>query len=160
MVMKMKLKDIRLKKGLTQEQAAKMLGISRRTYIKYENDELREKELKYKFMCQTLEEYGFIDETHGLLTLEQIKSICAEVFEEYNVEYGYLFGSYAKGKAKENSDVDLLVSIPANGLQFFGLVETLREKLNKKVDVLDEGQLNNNIELVKEILRDGIKIYG
>lgn len=156
----MKLKDIRLKKGLTQEQAAKMLGISRRTYIKYENDELREKELKYKFMCQTLEEYGFIDETHGLLTLEQIKSICAEVFEEYNVEYGYLFGSYAKGKAKENSDVDLLVSIPANGLQFFGLVETLREKLNKKVDVLDEGQLNNNIELVKEILRDGIKIYG
>ena len=156
----MKLKDIRLKKGLTQEQAAKMLGISRRTYIKYENDELREKELKYKFMCQTLEEYGFIDETHGLLTLEQIKSICAEVFEEYNVEYGYLFGSYAKGKAKENSDVDLLVSIPANGLQFFGLVETLREKLNKKVDVLDEGQLNKNIELVKEILRDGIKIYG
>ena len=156
----MKLKDIRLKKGLTQEQAAKMLGISRRTYIKYENDELREKELKYKFMCQTLEEYGFIDETHGLLTLEQIKSICAEVFEEYNVEYGYLFGSYAKGKAKENSDVDLLVSIPKNGLQFFGLVETLREKLNKKVDVLDEGQLNNNIELVKEILRDGIKIYG
>ena len=156
----MKLKDIRLKKGLTQEQAAKMLGISRRTYIKYENDELREKELKYKFMCQTLEEYGFIDETHGLLTLEQIKSICAEVFEEYNVEYGYLFGSYAKGKAKENSDVDLLVSITKNGLQFFGLVETLREKLNKKVDVLDEGQLNNNIELVKEILRDGIKIYG
>jgi predicted nucleotidyltransferase len=156
----MKLKDIRLKKGLTQEQAAKMLGISRRTYIKYENDELREKGLKYKFMCQTLEEYGFIDETHGLLTLEQIKSICAEVFEEYNVEYGYLFGSYAKGKAKENSDVDLLVSIPKNGLQFFGLVETLREKLNKKVDVLDEGQLNNNIELIKEILRDGIKIYG
>lgn len=156
----MKLKDIRLKKGLTQEQAAEMLGISRRTYIKYENDELREKDLKYKFMCQTLEEYGFIDETHGILSIEEIKTICAEVFEEYKVEYGYLFGSYAKGKAKEDSDVDLLVSIPTNGLQFFGLIETLREKLKKKVDVLDLGQLNKNIELVKEILRDGIKIYG
>lgn len=156
----MKLKNIRLEKGLTQEQAAEMLGISRRTYIKYENDELREKELKYKFMCQTLKEYGFIDETHGVLTLDQIKVICAEVFEEYKVEYGYLFGSYAKGNAKEISDVDLLVSIPTNGLQFFGLIETLREKLKKKVDVLDLGQLNNNMELVKEILRDGIKIYG
>ena len=156
----MKLKNIRLEKGLTQEQAANMLGISRRTYIKYENEEAREKELKYKFMCQTLEEYGFIDETHGILTLDQIKVICAEVFEEYNVEYGYLFGSYAKGKAKEDSDVDFLVSIPTNGLQFFGLIETLREKLKKKVDVLDLGQLNNNMELVKEILRDGIKIYG
>ena len=156
----MKLKNIRLEKGLTQEQAANMLGISRRTYIKYENEETREKELKYKFMCQTLEDYGFIDETHGILTLDQIKVICAEVFEEYNVEYGYLFGSYAKGKAKEDSDVDFLVSIPTNGLQFFGLIETLREKLKKKVDVLDLGQLNNNMELVKEILRDGIKIYG
>ena len=156
----MKLKNIRLEKGLTQEQAANMLGISRRTYIKYENEEAREKELKYKFMCQTLEDYGFIDETHGILTLDQIKAICAEIFEEYNVEYGYLFGSYAKGKAKEDSDVDFLVSIPTNGLQFFGLIETLREKLKKKVDVLDLGQLNNNMELVKEILRDGIKIYG
>ena len=156
----MKLKNIRLEKGLTQEQAANMLGISRRTYIKYENEETREKELKYKFMCQTLEDYGFIDETHGILTLDQIKAICAEIFEEYNVEYGYLFGSYAKGKAKEDSDVDFLVSIPTNGLQFFGLIETLREKLKKKVDVLDLGQLNNNMELVKEILRDGIKIYG
>ncbi len=156
----MTLKDIRTEKGLTQEQAAQLLGISRRTYIKYENDESRASELKYKFMCQTLESYGFIDEEHGVLTIEQIRTICAEIFPEYNVEYCYLFGSYAKGKAKETSDVDLLVAMPINGLQFFGLIETLRETLKKKVDVLDIGQLNNNTDLVKEILKDGIKIYG
>lgn len=156
----MKLKDIRMEKGLTQEQAAQTLGISRRTYIKYENDETREKDLKYKFMCQTLASYGVIDEEHGILTIEQIREVCAEVFEEYDVEYGYLFGSYAKGKAKENSDVDLLVSFPINGLKFFGFIETLRQKLKKRVEVLDLGQLNNNMELVKEILRDGIRIYG
>jgi hypothetical protein len=40
------------------------------------------------------------------------------------------------------------------------LVETLREELKKKVDVLDIKQLNNNLVLTKEILKDGIKIYG
>ena len=156
----MRLKDIRLEKGLTQEEAAKLLGVSRRTYIKYENEQIQLNNLKYKFMCQTLEAYGFIDENHGILTLEQIKKLCKDTFEEYNVEYAYLFGSYAKGKAKETSDVDLLVCVPVNGLEFFGLLETLREKLKKKVDLIDLGQLNNNMELVKEILKDGIKIYG
>lgn len=45
-------------------------------------------------------------------------------------------------------------------MKFFGLVETLREQLRKKVDVLDMAQLNNNMALVQEILKDGIKIYG
>ena len=156
----MELKSIRMSKGLTQVQAAQILGISRRTYIKYENKEDRLPKLKHDFLCRTLEEYGRIDEEHGLLTIEQIKEICARVFEEYNVEYCYLFGSYAKGKANEKSDVDLLVALPMNGLKFFGLVEMLREELKKRVDVLDVSQLKNNEALVQEILKDGIKIYG
>ena len=156
----MELKSIRMSKGLTQVQAAQILGISRRTYIKYENEEDRLPKLKHDFLCRTLEEYGRIDEEHGLLTIEQIKEICARVFEEYNVEYCYLFGSYAKGKANEKSDVDLLVALPMNGLKFFGLVEMLREELKKRVDVLDVSQLKNNETLVQEILKDGIKIYG
>lgn len=156
----MELKNLRKSKGLTQVQAAQILGISRRTYIKYENEEARLPEVKYNFLCRTLEEYGRIDEEHGLLTIEQIKEICSRVFEEYNVEYCYLFGSYAKGKANEKSDVDLLVALPMNGLKFFGFVETLREELKKRVDVLDVSQLKNNEALVQEILKDGIKIYG
>ena len=38
--------------------------------------------------------------------------------------------------------------------------EELREELKKKVDVLDQKQLENNFQLANEILRDGIKIYG
>lgn len=159
-VMKMELKSIRLEKGLTQEQAAKLLGVSRRTYIKYENGEVKLNEIKLKFLCQTLEAYGFIDEEHGILALEEIKTICTEVFEQYDVEYCYLFGSYAKGKATEKSDIDLLVAMPVNGIKFFGLIEELRERLKKKVDLLDMAQLENNTTLVKEILKDGIKIYG
>lgn len=156
----MELKSIRMSKGLTQVQAARILGVSRRTYIKYENGEAHLPEVKHNFFCRTLEEYGRIDEEHGLLTIEQIKEICGRVLEEYNVEYCYLFGSYAKGRATEKSDVDLLVALPVDGLKFFGLVETLREELKKKVDVLDVAQLKNNTALVQEILKDGIKIYG
>lgn len=72
----------------------------------------------------------------------------------------YLFGSYAKGRATETSDVDILVSTSVTGLEFFGLVEELRVELHKKVDVLDKNQLTGNLELTEEILKDGIKIYG
>ena len=80
--------------------------------------------------------------------------------EQYGISYCYLFGSYAKGTAKETSDVDLIVSNELRGLKFFGMVEDLRENLHKKVDVLDVGQLENNLKLLNEVLMDGIKIYG
>ena len=54
----------------------------------------------------------------------------------------------------------MLICADENGIRFFELVETLREMLKKKVDVLDLKQLSGNDELVKEILKDGIKIYG
>ena len=155
----MNLKDVRLQHNLTQEKAAKILGVTRRTYINYELGKIDENSLKYKFVIETLNKANLIDEDHGILTIEQIKNICNEIFKAYDVEYCYLFGSYAKGKASEKSDIDLLVSMPINGLKFFELIELLREKLRKKVDLLDITQLNNNPSLVQEILRDGIKIY-
>lgn len=156
----MGLKEIRQQQGLTQEEAAKFLGITRRTYANYESGKIDQSSLKYKYIINALQKANLIDEEHGILTIEKIKEICAEVFQNYDVEYCYLFGSYAKGMATETSDVDLLVSVSSNGMKFFGLVETLREQLRKKVDVLDMAQLNNNMALVQEILKDGIKIYG
>lgn len=156
----MTLKELRKKKKLTQAACAKYLGIPLRTYQNYETDASKAGSIKYNFMLQKLEEYGFVDETHGILTVEQIKNICSSVFEKHSIEYCYLFGSYAKGKATEVSDVDLLISTPISGMRFYDLVETIREALQKKVDVLNREQLNDNPELINEILKDGIKIYG
>ncbi|MGI6210181.1 MAG: helix-turn-helix domain-containing protein [Bacilli bacterium] len=156
----MKLKKLRQEKGLTQEQVAQLLGVTRRTYLKYENDQSSLSEIKYKFIYQTLEQYGVIDEERGILTIEQIKNVCFDIFKDYDVEYCYLFGSYAKGDANPKSDIDLLISVNASGLQFFEIVERLREKLKKKIDLLDAKELEKNILLVEEILKDGVKIYG
>ena len=156
----MGLKQMRKEKGLTQEKCAAYLQIPLRSYKRYEADEQKVDPIKYRYMIDRLNQYGFIDETHGTLTLEQIKSICEEVCPGYSVEYCYLFGSYAKGKATETSDVDLLVSMPVDGLRYYELLELLREKIKKKVDLLDTAQLAHNPALVQEILKDGIKIYG
>ena len=82
------------------------------------------------------------------------------MLEHYDVNFCYLFGSYAKGKETPMSDEDLLISANVKGLKFYGLVEELRTTLKKKVDVLDINQLKDNLELTKEILSDGVKIYG
>lgn len=156
----MSLKDIRLQSNLTQEEAAQLLGVTRRTYVNYEAGKIDESSLKYKYVVETLQKVTLIDENHGILTIDQIRKICGEIFKDYSVEYCYLFGSYAKGKATEKSDVDLLVAMPVDGMKFFELIEVLREQLKKKIDLLDIAQLENNPALVQEILRDGIKIYG
>ena len=154
------LKEIRIAKQLTQQETARRLGVSLRSYIMYENDPGKEKSIKYRFLLQELQKINAVDEEHGTLTIEQITKICNEILKDYQVEYCYLFGSYAKGKAAENSDVDLLISTETTGLRFYEMAERLRESLHKKVDLLDAKQLVNNEKLIHEVLKEGIRIYG
>lgn len=154
------LKICRLEKKLTQAEVAKRLGVSLRSYISYENDESKKESTKYRFLLQEIRNINPLDEEHGLLTIDTIREICSRVFSEYSVEFCYLFGSYAKGTATGTSDVDLLISTETTGLRYYELAERLREALHKKVDLLDMKQLLNNENLLKEVLKEGIRIYG
>ena len=154
------LKSIRLDKELTQQQAAGIVGISLRSYKSYENDLDKRGNLKYNYIYEKLSQINPVDEEHGIVDLEYISRKCSEIFDKYKINFCYLFGSYAKGKAKDDSDVDLLISTEIKGLKFFGLVEELRNSLQKKVDVIEVAGLKDNVELLEEILKDGIKIYG
>ena len=154
------LKEMRISKQITQQEAARRLGISLRSYIMYENDAAKENTIKYRFLLLELQKINAVDEEHGILTTEQIRMWCKEILDAYQVEYCYLFGSYAKGKATEQSDVDLLISTKETGLRFYEIAERLRESLHKKVDLLDVKQLVNNETLIDEMLKEGIKIYG
>ena len=156
----MTLRELRKSKGITQREAAAFVDVPLRTYTNYETDPSKQTSIKYKYMLEKLYAYGYVDEENGILTPDEIRDCCAHVFSKHSVDYCYLFGSYAKGKATPTSDVDLLISTTVTGLQFFDLVEELREKLKKKVDVLDHRQLTGNLVLMNEILKDGIKIYG
>jgi len=154
------LKDLRIEKKMTQQQVADLVGISLRSYKSYENDEEKQGTIKYNYIVEQLTKINFVDEEHGLLTIEDITRKCTKVFERYDVNFCYLFGSYAKGKETPVSDVDLLISTDVKGLKFYGLIEDIRVALHKRVDVLNMSQLKDNIELTEEIFKDGIKIYG
>lgn len=154
------LKTLRIEKKLTQQQVADLVGISLRSYKTYENSPDRADTIKYNYIIDILKKTNVIDEEHGILEREDIIKKCSDVFKKYGVNYCYLFGSYAKEKATPVSDVDLLISANITGLKFYGLVEELRTVLHKKVDALDVNQLKDNFELLNEILKDGVKIYG
>ena len=150
---------VRLNLGLTQAEVANLLGISRRSYQQYESEPSKVNTYKYKYFLEELNKQFQIDEEHGILTIEEITNTCKKVFKNHKVSSCYLFGSYAKNKAKGKSDVDLLIDTEVTGMAFFGLVEELRVALHKVVDLLDIRQVIVNPDLLKEILKDGIRIY-
>ena len=154
------LRELRIEKKMTQQAVADLVGISLRSYISYESDDKKRDTIKYKYIMEQLSKINYVDEEHGILTVEDIIKKCSKVFERYDVQFCYLFGSYAKNKATPVSDVDLLISADVKGLKFYGMVEELRVALKKRVEVLDINQLKDNLNLTEEILKDGIKIYG
>lgn len=156
----MSIKELRKSLDLTQKEVSELVNIPLRTYINYENNDSKKDTIKYIYIMEKLEKHGYIDEEHGLLTIEKIKIITSSILSKYDAEYCYLFGSYAKKTATELSDVDLLLASSVTGMKFYGLVEELREQLKKKVEVITVSSLEGNIELLNEILKDGIKVYG
>jgi len=62
-----------------------------------------------------------------MLTLQQIKDTVSVYFKDKPVKRVFLFGSYAKGSAREGSDVDLLLELDYD--KMIGLV-FIRRQLN------------------------------
>lgn len=158
----MQLKDYRKKINITIKEASFATNVPSRTYIRYENDNEYGSDLKRKQILQILRDKYEITETKGLLSINQIKICVEKVLQNYKdkVSFCYLFGSYAKGYARDDSDIDLCISTTLKGMEFTGLIEELRGSLNKKVDLLRLSDMNDNIELINEIMKEGIKIYG
>ena len=135
----MTLKETRLHYQLSQADAANIIGVPVRSLRRYENNENYGSLHKRQMFIELLNKHCEITEEKGLLTVESIKQIMTNLFNnEYKgeIEFCYLFGSYAKGTAKETSDVDLYVSSSLTGLRFVGLIERARQALHKIVDVI------------------------
>jgi predicted nucleotidyltransferase len=156
----MDLKELRKKGKLTQKEASQISGLPLRTYIRYENSKDKSDSIKYLYAKEKLEDYCTVTETKGLLSIEIIKESLEPILKENKADFCILFGSYAKNKATEKSDVDLLVKADIKGLAFYGFVEEISQVLHKKGDLLRVEDLKDNVELLSEIFKDGIKIYG
>ncbi|WP_438466077.1 nucleotidyltransferase family protein [Streptococcus pluranimalium] len=72
-------------------------------------------------------------------TIEEIKDIIKPIADKYELPAVYLFGSYARGEADEDSDIDLAVllgDVDITGFELFALEDELREAFSISVDFL------------------------
>ena len=95
-----------------------------------------------------------------IFTLENITAMVKPLAEKYHVKEIYLFGSYARGEADENSDLDFLVF---GGDDFkltniFALGEDLREVLQKKVDIFEIHEVNQDSEFYRTIMKEKVLV--
>ena len=76
-----------------------------------------------------------------------------ELAKKYGVLSIGLFGSYARGEAKPESDIDLVVEMPSSFEKFFGLKSYLEEHLQKKIDL---GMKHTFRSFIRESIRDDV----
>lgn len=84
-----------------------------------------------------------------ILTTEHIKQTITGYFALKPVKKVWLFGSYARGEANENSDVDLLVDLDRTnpiGLDYYLWFDELAALFNKKVDIVSAGWEHKRIK--------------
>ena len=97
-----------------------------------------------------------------LLTPEKIRKILRELLPKIKTQYQIkqlgLFGSYVRGEATENSDIDILVEFYPNinfGLITYCRLENqLSETLGKKVDLVTKDGLKPHFgaNILKEVI--------
>jgi uncharacterized protein len=97
-----------------------------------------------------------------VLTIQQIKDTVTGNFKDKPVKSVYLLGSYARGEAKEKSDVDILFSlVEITSINYFGLAQylvDLEKKLSRKVDSVEEALIYPRLK--KYIDGDKVLIFS
>ncbi len=94
-----------------------------------------------------------------MLTIKKIKETITPICQKYGVKRAFLFGSYARGEAREDSDVDIRIeSGKIKGLfQLSGFRIDLVEALGLEVDLLSVLPEYENFRA--NLKRDEILLY-
>ena len=90
--------------------------------------------------------------------LKKIKKKIIPVLKKHGVSKAGIFGSFATGKQKKKSDVDILIKInrDISLLDFVRIKHEIEKILRKKVDLVEYSTIKPVIK--KQILRDEIRI--
>ena len=101
-----------------------------------------------------------------IYSIYEIQQRIAPVAKQYGVKAVFLFGSYARGEATENSDIDFYVEFSKPlGLRYCSFFSDIEESVGKSVDIITKDGLYNpvtlsmNEPLIKRILEERKCIY-
>ena len=95
-----------------------------------------------------------------IYTIEEIQKIVSPIAANHGVEKVFLFGSYARGEASADSDLDFRIDC-GNATDYFTLGQMycdLEDVFQKKLDILTTGSLDQ--KFLDRIRKEEILIYG
>jgi uncharacterized protein with HEPN domain/predicted nucleotidyltransferase len=92
--------------------------------------------------------------------IADIKTIIIPLIKQHQAIRAGLFGSLVRGEMKPESDIDILVELPAHKslLEIVGLKLDLEQALGKSVDLVEYSTIPDN--LMEQILAEEIPLIG
>lgn len=98
--------------------------------------------------------------TNKIYSIEEIKRLVSPIAQKYGVENVFLFGSYARGEATCESDIDLRIDKGRlKGLIMLGaMYSDLEDCFDKELDLLTTGSLEN--DFLQKISNEEVLVYA
>lgn len=104
-----------------------------------------------------------------IYTVQEIQSRVMPVTKKYGIKAVFLFGSYAKGTATEDSDIDLLIDTSGTALRSLlslgALYNDLEAVLEKKIDLITIRSLEQRTQMPSEaafreaVMKERVRLY-
>ena len=92
-------------------------------------------------------------------TIGEIRNKAVPIAKEFGVKRMSLFGSYARGEADDESDIDFYIDKGKleSLIRYFMFVEKLEESLGCHVDVVTTGI--RDVDFLRRIESEGVLLY-
>ena len=101
-------------------------------------------------------------------TIQEIRSKILPILVKYRIPAMYLFGSYARGDATENSDIDFLIDTTGTELtsllRLGALYCDLEEAFQKPIDlitvrsIMQESSMESDIDFRNTVLKERVRL--
>ena len=94
----------------------------------------------------------------GKKEIEKLKPKIVNILKEQKVMRAGIFGSYARGEQKKDSDIDILIEIDdsLSLLDFIGIKLALETALKRKIDLVEYKAIKPQIK--NKILKEEMRI--
>jgi predicted nucleotidyltransferase len=131
--------------------------------IRKKNKVLKEREYlganlnKRELNKKELEADKILNALSRLKAIDDIKPKIIAVLKKNNIKRAGIFGSYARGEQRKNSDIDIVIEpVSGMGFKFAGIELELEKSLRKKVDLVSYNGLSPHLK--NRILNQEVRI--
>ena len=99
--------------------------------------------------------------TSIVYTPNEIQKKLEPIFRAAPIKRAILFGSYAKGLQTPKSDVDIVIDSngEVRGIDFFGILEDITVCLDKRIDLIEKYEIQEDSPIYHTIEQEGVVLY-